>query len=492
MKQHGKKVGLMLLVLCLLLAQTGCEQGTTETDDTTAQESAATDTAETVPETRDSLPQDLDFGGETVVVYGPTELLVPEYEAEMTGDVVSDALHNRNESVRERLNIDLQFQLSPGLWADESTWKGGVRSAILAGDSAYDIVSGYSIFIVDLTVEKLFTDLSHSTYLDFDQPWWSDTLLDNLMVDDRLYFVTGEISNNLVGTMFGIFFNDTLAADYAVGDLYSLVDEGKWTLDTLFGMTEGVYNDLNGNGKRDEADFYGLYADNTSFDNLYYAAGMSVIAPDDNGDMVISPDFSGEKMVSLLEKLCSAFHEEEGCAYGTEENKHATTAFMEERSLFLMSGVSVAPNSLRDVEFTYGVLPAPKWDEAQADYRSTISYVAALYAIPKDAKDPDLSSAVLEALASESHYTVTPAFYETAMKVKYSADNDSARMYDIMLSSVSYDFGRVYSRSALDGIPGLLRGMVEQNNTNWRSTYAAKEPVLEEKLASLLETLREE
>lgn len=54
------------------------------------------------------------------------------------------------------------------------------------------------------------------------------------------------------------------------------------------------------------------------------------------------------------------------------------------------------------------------------------------------------------------------------------------------------DFGRVYSRSALDGIPGLLRNMVQDNNTNWRSTYASKEPVLEKKLAELLDILREE
>lgn len=365
-----KRTLLLLLIALLTCSATACGGGETEPETT-----ASTDTTpvETEPETRDRLPADLDFGGESVVVYGPTELLVPEYDAELTGDVVNDALHNRNETVKERLNIDLTFQLSPGLWADESTWKGSVRSAILAGDSAYDIVSGYSIFMVDLTVEKLFSDLAHSKYLDFDQPYWSDTLLDNLMVDDRLYFVTGEISNNLVGTMFGVFFHNALAADYGVGDLYALVDDGKWTLDTMFGMSESLYNDANGNGKRDEGDFYGLFADNTSFDNLYYAAGMSVIAPDADGNMVISPDFSGEKMVALLEKLCAAFHDAEGCAYGTEENKFATTAFMEERALFLMSGVSAAPNSLRDVEFTYGVLPAPKWDEAQADYRSTIS-----------------------------------------------------------------------------------------------------------------------
>lgn len=153
--------------------------------------------------------------------------------------------------------------------------------------------------------------------------------------DDRLYFVTGEISNNLIGNMFGVFFNKELVQDYQTDDLYTLVEEGKWTLDTMFGIAENVYQDLNNDGKKDPGDFYGLFSNNTSFDNLYYAAGMSVIKPDASGTMVISPDFSGEKMVSLLEKLCRAFHESDGCSFGTEENAYAVTAFMEERALFL-------------------------------------------------------------------------------------------------------------------------------------------------------------
>jgi len=485
-----RRILLWMLIVSMLAVLPACGGQTEET--VSQPETTASAETETVPETRDNLPDDLDFNGESVFVYGADNLLVQEYDAELTGDVVSDALYNRNASVRERLNVDLQFVLSPGLWEAQDTWKGGVRSSILAGDGAYDIVSGYSIFMVDLTLEKLFTDLSDSRYIDYTQPWWSETLLKNLRVDDRLYFVTGEISNNLIGNMFGVFFNKELVQDYQTDDLYTLVEEGKWTLDTMFGIAENVYQDLNNDGKKDPGDFYGLFSNNTSFDNLYYAAGMSVIKPDASGTMVISPDFSGEKMVSLLEKLCRAFHESDGCSFGTEENAYAVTAFMEERALFFLSGVSAAPNYLRDVEFTYGVLPAPKWDEQQEEYYSTINYVTALYSIPKDAKNPDMSSAVLEALAVESHYQVVPALFETAMKVKYSTDDASAAMYDIMLSSISFDFGRVYSSSALDGIPGLLRGMVQNNDTNWRSTYASKEKILQNKLAALLEKLSEE
>ena len=56
-----------------------------------------------------------------------------------------------------------------------------------------------------------------------------------------------------------------------------------------------------------------------------------------------------------------------------------------------------------------------------------------------------MSSAVLEALASESSKLITPAVFEVALKVKYSSDDKMAQMYDIIRASMTYDFGRVFT-----------------------------------------------
>ena len=119
------------------------------------------------------------------------------------------------------------------------------------------------------------------------------------------------------------------------------------------------------------------------------------------------------------------------------------------------------------------------------------TYTGSMYAIPTDAKDTDVSSAVIEALASEGYYRVAPAFFETAMKVKYSSDDDTSRMYDIIKASIMYDFGRVYSAAGLDGIPGMMRGAVRDNNKNWASTAAKKMSKLEKLLADLVEKFAE-
>ena len=163
--------------------------------------------------------------------------------------------------------------------------------------------------------------------------------------------------------------------------------------------------------------------------------------------------------------------------------------FRNGNSLFLLAGLDAASNSLRDANFNYGVLPTPKWDEAQENYLSTTTYTGALYAIPRVVKDVDMSSAVFEALAIEGYYTVAPAFFETALKIKYSSDDDSARMYDIIRDSRSYDFGRVYSTGGLDTIPGKIRGMVESDNPNWMSLYESNITRFETLLAELVEKL---
>lgn len=256
-------------------------------------------------------------------------------------------------------------------------------------------------------------------------------------------------------------------------------------------MTCEIYTDLNGNDTRDNEDFYGLYAQNTCFDNLYYSSGMTCINPDKERGMVVSPDFGSEKMATLVEKLCDAFNHTVGCKWGQEDNGEVVKSFVNQNSIYLMSGLEVASVDLRSVNFDYGVLPTPKWDETQENYICTTAYTGALWSIPIDAKNIDMSSAVMEALAVEGYYNVAPAFYEVSLKVKYSSDDDSARMYDILREARTYDFGRVYSTAGLNGIPGTLRNMVMNDDINWMSKFESNIGIFETQLADLVSKLGE-
>ena len=477
------------IALCALLAV--CAVSCGETEDvpettTVAPQSEETTAEETARE--DSLPNDLDFGGETVTLYVANDLPITEFNAELTGDIVDDAVYNRNVAVEERLNVQLEYIMTPGLWANENEYKSAIRNSVNSGDAAYDIVAGYGVFISQLAAEQLFCDLTSTEYIDFDRAWWSDSLLDDLAVGGKLYFASGDISTNLIGTSFAVIFNKQLAEDYSLGNLYDLVDSGAWTLEKLFSLTTDIHNDLNSNDTRDKDDFYGLIVQNTSIDNLYFSSGLKTTQLDADKGVSVSPDFGSEKAAALVELLCNTVNHTEGAFLVTEDSGDGVVNFKSGKSIFMLSGMKVTTTDLRDATIEYGVLPTPKWDESQEDYLSTTSYLGSLYAIPKGARDTAMSSAVMEALAIEGYYSVSPAFFETALKVKYSSDEDTSRMYDIIRGSISYDFGRVFSMS-MNSIPGMLRGMIESDNPNWMSNYEKNITVFETKLAELAEML---
>lgn len=481
-----RKIISVLLCAANLLALAAC--GETESS-VVNNETTATQTDETTTEAvrEDSLPE-LDYNGETVTIYAASDLPITEFDAEQTGDIVDDAVYNRNVAVEERLNVQLEYIMTPGLWANENGYKSAVRNSVNSGDAAYDIVAGYGVFISQLAAEQLFCDLTTTQYLDFDKPWWSDSLLDDLAVGGRLYFASGDISTNLIGSAFAVLFNKQLANDYSLGNLYQLVDDGSWTLDKLFSLTKDTYTDLNSNESRDKDDFFGLVVQDTSIDNLYFSSGMNTTQLDSERGVSVSPDFGSEKAATLAELLCDMIHHTDGVFLVTEDSGDGIVNFKSAKSIFLLAGMKVTTTDLRDAEIDYGVLPAPKWDENQTEYLSTTSYLGSLYAIPKGVRDADMSSAVMEALAIEGYYEVSPAFFETALKVKYSSDEDTARMYDIIRGSISYDFGRVFSTS-INSIPGMLRGMVVSDNPNWMSNYEKNISVFETKLAEIAENL---
>jgi hypothetical protein len=82
--------------------------------------------------------------------------------------------------------------------------------------------------------------------------------------------------------------------------------------------------------------------------------------------------------------------------------------------------------------------------------------------------------AVLEALCAESYRSVIPAYYETALKVKYTRDEVSAQMIDIIHDSIRTDFTFVYYAS-LNNAGMIYRTLVTAKSSDFISTYAKLE-----------------
>ncbi len=496
-----KKRILSLLLAAIMLSSVACSDTTSDdpaVTDAPTGDAAAAEVVETEEETEflpDNLPSDLDFGAASVHTYGWEEIAIIEFFAEeLNGDVVNDAVFQRNQTVEERLNVVLEYTLAPGNNANHQAWATSVINSTMAGDGAYDIVAGYSMAGTLLAYNRVLHNLTDLPYLDFTMPWWPESLMDKAVCGGKLYFCSGDISTNMISMLYAMYFNKTVADNHALGSMYELVYEGTWTLDKMIELASLCYVDANGDGTRDPMDHFGFITQPVYNDPFFFGSGLSTTTVGDDGLPIISSEFSGEKTQALLTKMVEMY-QQPGlylAGYTVEGYEHARNAFMEDRALFFDTEISYATNYLRASEASYGILPMPKYDEAQEGYHTAMSFPYTLYGIPTDVKNPEMSAAVLECLASESYRTVSPALFEVALKVKFSSDDDAGKMYDIIRGSANFDFGRLFCANMGYLTYSLFRDAVVNGNTNWASTMKAQSKVLDKYLSKVVEALTAE
>ena len=98
-----------------------------------------------------------------------------------------------------------------------------------------------------------------------------------------------------------------------------------------------------------------------------------------------------------------------------------------------------------------------------------------------------MTAAAAEALAAEAYRTVTPAFYEVALKNKYSRDDASSRIIDIIYNAATTDFLYANNYSMNNTRIGLFsRAMVSAKSKDFASEYAKIETAAQAALDALV------
>ncbi|MBQ8401256.1 MAG: hypothetical protein IJX14_04925, partial [Clostridia bacterium] len=383
-----KTLAMLLAALLLASAVTSCGGG--EGVETTSDAGADTASAETEPtetEITDDLPDGLKFSGESYTILSREDL---QWENEMctdelTGDIVNDAIYNREITVEERLDVDISAYKTPGIWGNENAFFDKIRTAVRAGDSSYQLVAGYAYYVTALAVEGIFTNLLDVQYLNFDKPWWNSSLRDELTLYDQLYYAGGDLSYTMICQMFGIFMNKDLAEMYGVEDLYSVVHEGRWTYDYLYSLAAGISKDVDGNGTMDGSDEYGLVIPRGNACDTFFAAyDQPLTARDADGNVVLR--MGDAKAIDVADRMMSFFDKSNPGVFAEEEksqeDKPWYQPFREGRAVLAVATLQYAVEELREVDFAYGVLPMAKYDEAQAEYHTLSQDAYSLFCVP--------------------------------------------------------------------------------------------------------------
>ena len=442
----------LLAVLMTGSMLTAC--GDTEVAET-APDTAA---AETQPEETEPayVTADLparDFEGETFTFFGriyegvwsATDILAKE----TTGEQINDALYARTTYIEENYNLVLDVVES-----GETTVVNQLKTFITAGDSAYCAIVSDVYDAGAVAVEGMLHDLHTVDNIDLSQRWWSGMTNDSLSLGNKLYYATGDIFiiDNKATRVF--FFNKDIVSDVGLDDPYTLVRENKWTLDTYMGMNEAAAADLDGDGEMNpDVDRYGTMVQPTLGGILYFAAGGHLTSKDENDMPYFACDTTEamEILMGISETIANSptiNMTNETTINGSEPDN--IPRFMENLALFAPE-VLVHIETMRESEVDIGILPPPKYNEAQENYYCYADgWCVNVVSVPVTNVQTEKIGFVLEAMSADSLNNLTPAYYEVCLTDKYVRDQESVEMLDLILSSVVMDNANIFSWGGIE------------------------------------------
>ena len=312
----------------------------------------------------------------------------------------------------------------------------------------------------------LYNYLDLQDYMNLNKEWWDPGTLRDCEINGKVYFMNGDINildNDVTWIML---FNKKMIEDNDLEEPYNLVKNGTWTLDKFYEYVKTVSKD-DGDGVYDEHDTYGFITTNGGgLTNFYYTSDMKTVDIIDGMPEVVMGK-NQEKIMDLLAYCKKLIHEDNYTWISQNDPAQSRDMFMNNQGLFyseVMSYIVV----LSEMDSPYGVLPTPKYDESQKEYRTHVDGVGSMISIPSNVDKPEETAYIIEAFALYSYAYLTPAYYDVTLKRKKSRDYESSEMIDIILQSRVYDIGYVYSTV---GLSTLFNNLVASGSTDFASKY---------------------
>lgn len=282
---------IMILTLCVGCANNGNSDDSQ--DQTTAgAEVSGEETADPNCDAngflKDQLPDNLNYG-KTVNLLVWDDVEHEEFEAEQNGDTVDSSIFTRNAHVEKRLGVTLNFIRIKGNSGSRSQWNTYVGNSVKLNSREFDIIGGYSLSVALNASSGYLYDMldPECEYLNFDNPWWSQLLVDQATVKNKLYFASGDISRNCLEMMYVCFANTKIIGDHKLTNPQDYVESGDWTYEQFIKMCEGIYAD-DGDGVKNSSDVFGYMSSGIHVDAWFYGTGATICEKDADGNIIPS------------------------------------------------------------------------------------------------------------------------------------------------------------------------------------------------------------
>ena len=442
---------------------------------------AVTETADLGP--TPTLPEGADYGGYTVKF-----LTLTNYNhnfrlaVESDGETLNDAGARRNAAVSDLLNIEFE-----AVEMDSPVSK--FKSSIMAGDTEYDFMLPHATDgVPQLVTSHLLYDWNNLEYVDLTKPWWNTSMTTSLGIGGHLFYASGDIVMTWQGMMAILFNKSYLAGMELEKDLYETCFDGEWTIDYMAQIIKGHSKDLNGDGKMTNVDQYGLL-DNKNAGYVYmYSADQRVTVPDADGWPTLT--LNTERMAEIVGKYYNLIHSGETYLDIYSNASYPTSTYrntiVEGRAFLATLDVGGLYAQLREIEFDFGLLPMPKFDEAQENYR--VFCGAGLIGVPSNAPNPERTGVIAEALAYYSYKEIRPAFFDIVLENKAVREENAYKVLQMMHENKVFDFGFNFDSNGYNIITDVV---VNKKSTDFASAYAKKEKAILKSFEKIITAVKE-
>lgn len=425
---------LALLMVLGAMALTACKKNIEQKPTGTTNSSSQTEDPGISADERFDVPKQEIGRVMTALTYNST---IPEFgnDKDESGDSVNYTLVQRDNIVKEHLGIEMKVTSIEGQFGSMTSFIETVTNTVFGNVEAYDIIGAYCLIPVSLMVTGIIEDLNTVENVDFSKTWWSDFIHDAVTLNNKTYFMSGELSANLLYNMQIMLFNTGLLENYSdltKNDLYSLVDNDEWTIDRFFEIASAL--SLPSDTVDAASKIYAIgMSDQNQLDSFYIASGLHLFEIQD-GALTVSPDTNSNKVLSLLDKVKNA-------AYNSQilNVNGGTTGFKTNMEVFTIAAVKYVKTDFNEMK-NIGLLPFPKYSEDDS-YHTLLGNDHAEYFITSNVKNKAESGAFLETLAYAGSIQITPDVYYRIMKQQYSKDPASSRMFDIIRAGTTTEFG---------------------------------------------------
>lgn len=440
---------LILALVCLMLLPVlaACGNKTTppatttekktEAGDLSSSEESVTDVPEDLYKPSRDLTQ-LDYKDEIVRIL-QCDFKKDEFDFNAgSSETMSNAVYARNKQVEEDLGIRFEYVSvnsnahSPGVLASAVR-----QNAQNTEKDAFHIVAQPSYYSVSLILDGLYQDLAtvENSYIDLSRKYWSAGFINASTVNDRYYFLVGELCTSVLDEMEVMFVNDQLVDDYLDGiDLHELVYAKGWTYDKMLSLLTEV-------GSGEESGVWGMALDvnSLSIDGMLASLKLTTVGIADNGMPKV--DINNAHNIGIVEKLRDLYWNNPSV---TNQGGAIKNFKDQQNAVFTMNMLKNAADLYKS-GIRYTLIPMPMFDEKQDDYVVTAHDEYSSISICASVKDASMYTAVVEDLCYRSHDTTYNAKYEKTYAGQYAQTLKNRKMFDFMFDHLNFDLGAVYS-----------------------------------------------